>query len=425
MANLFSKLFRRKPMSDEEFAREKERLVRAAPVPRLWLFGKTGSGKTSIVKCLTGAEDAEIGNGFRPETKFSREYAFPSEANPVLRFLDTRGLGEARYDPAEDLARFDSGTQLVVVVVRVMDHALGEVIEPLRAIRRSSPHRPVLLALTCLHEAYPGEQHPDPDPHAVEFLKPRNDEGFGSNGEAGQSAEGTATHPASSALGEPARPAPINPELERSMQAQRERFRSLVDAIVPIDLTREEEGFHEPEFGGQRLKDAILALLPEAYRQSFAGFEEARKTLRSMNDRRALPEIYSHSVMAATAAAVPVPWVDMPAVVAIQANMIRRIAAIYGQEMSSRTLLDMLGAAGGRMVLRFVMREPLKMLPFVGMAASAAMAFAYTYGLGKASCWYFGELRRGNTPTAKEVETVWKDAMDVAKGLWQKPPSGG
>jgi uncharacterized protein (DUF697 family) len=208
------------------------------------------------------------------------------------------------------------------------------------------------------------------------------------------------------------------------MQAQRERFHNLVDAIVPIDLTREEEGFHEPEFGGQRLKDAILALLPEAYRQSFAGFEEARKTLRSMNERRALPEIYSHSVMAATAAAVPVPWVDMPAVIAIQANMIRRIAAIYGQEMSSRTLLDMLGAAGGRMVLRFLMREPLKMVPFVGMAASAAMAFAYTYGLGKASCWYFGELRRGNAPTTNEVETVWKDAMDVARGLWKKHPGG-
>ena len=424
MANLFSKLFRRKPMSDEEFAREKERLARSAPVPRLWLFGKTGSGKTSIVKCLTGAEDAEIGNGFRPETKFSREYAFPSESSPVLRFLDTRGLGEARYDPAEDLARFDAETQLVIVVVRVMDHALGEVIEPLRAIRRSSPHRPVLRSLTCLHETYPGEQHPERDPFSIEFLKPRHNEGFHSNGQVDGNPESATDGHAPPVTGDVASQAVYSPELARSMQAQRERFHNLVDAIAPIDLTRDEEGFHEPEFGGQRLKDAILALLPDAYRQSFAGFEEARKTLRSMNERRALPEIYSHSIMAATAAAVPVPWVDMPAVVAIQANMIRRIAAIYGQEMSSRTLLDTLGAAGGRMVLRFLVREPLKMLPFVGMAASAAMAFAYTYGLGRASCWYFGELRRGNTPTTQEVETVWKDAMDVAKGLWQKRPGG-
>lgn len=400
-------------MSDEEFAKEKERLLRSAPVPRLWLFGKTGSGKTSIVKCLTGAEDAEIGNGFRPETKFSREYAFPTEASPVLRFLDTRGLGEARYDPAEDLAKFDSHTQLIVVVVRSMDHALGEVIEPLKTIRRARPDRPVLLALTCLHEAYPGRQHPDPDPFGFERLTSklnfRTDDAAGAT-----TADST---PSGASAG---RIAEFSPELERSMQAQRERFRGLVDAVVAIDLTREEEGFHEVEFGGQRLKDAILTMLPDAYRQSFAGFEQARTTLKSLNEKRAMPEIYSHAVMAATAAAVPLPWVDLPAVVGIQANMVRRLAAIYGQEMSSRTMLDMVGAAGGRMVLQFLMREPLKFIPFVGMAASAAMAFAYTYGLGKASCWYFGELRRGNTPSTSEVEVVWKDSIDLARGLWRR-----
>ena len=36
------------------------------PVPVLWLLGKTQSGKTSIIKALTGSETAEIGNGFQP-----------------------------------------------------------------------------------------------------------------------------------------------------------------------------------------------------------------------------------------------------------------------------------------------------------------------------------------------------------------------
>ena len=51
---------------------------RRTPIPVIWLFGKTQSGKTSIVKFLTGADSAEIGNGFQPCTRFSRHYLFPS-----------------------------------------------------------------------------------------------------------------------------------------------------------------------------------------------------------------------------------------------------------------------------------------------------------------------------------------------------------
>jgi hypothetical protein len=54
-----------------------ERLRQRLPVPVFWLFGKTQSGKTSLIKSLTGAEAAEIGKGFQPCTRFSREYQFP------------------------------------------------------------------------------------------------------------------------------------------------------------------------------------------------------------------------------------------------------------------------------------------------------------------------------------------------------------
>ena len=72
------------------------------PLPVLWLAGKTQAGKTSIIRALTGSESAEIGNGFQPCTRTARFYDFPTEA-PVVRFLDTRGLGEVAYDPAEDI----------------------------------------------------------------------------------------------------------------------------------------------------------------------------------------------------------------------------------------------------------------------------------------------------------------------------------
>ena len=132
------------------------------PVPVFWLFGKTQSGKTTLIKYLTGATDAEVGEGFRPCTRFSRDYEFPTAQSPILSFLDTRGLDEPGYDPAEDLARFRDRAHVVLVTVKAMDHAQENVLKHLRAVRRDQPHRPVVLVLTCLHEAYPQQQHPPP-----------------------------------------------------------------------------------------------------------------------------------------------------------------------------------------------------------------------------------------------------------------------
>ncbi len=87
------------------------------PVPVLWLLGKTQSGKTSIIRALTGSEAAEIGNGFQSCTRHSRFYDFPVIA-PVIRFLDTRGIGEVSYDPAEDMQYCESQAHLLIAVMK-------------------------------------------------------------------------------------------------------------------------------------------------------------------------------------------------------------------------------------------------------------------------------------------------------------------
>ena len=134
------------------------------PTPVFWLFGKTQSGKTSVIKYLTGADRAEIGKGFQPCTRFSSLYQFPTPEAPLAMFLDTRGLDEPGYDPAEDLARFNNEAHVVVVVVKVLDHAQENMLKHLATLRQAQQRRPVVLVLTCLHEAYPQQQHPLPYP---------------------------------------------------------------------------------------------------------------------------------------------------------------------------------------------------------------------------------------------------------------------
>jgi hypothetical protein len=68
----------------------------------VWLLGKTGAGKTAIIAALTGDTRAEVGLGFEPCTRTAAFYDIPPEA-PLLRFLDTRGVGEVSYDAGNDM----------------------------------------------------------------------------------------------------------------------------------------------------------------------------------------------------------------------------------------------------------------------------------------------------------------------------------
>ncbi len=379
----------------EHFERERGKLLERCPVPVFWLFGKTGSGKTSVIRFLTGAEDAEIGTGFRPETRFSRRYAFPSAESPILEFLDTRGIGESRYDPADDIEASDQSAHLMIVTARIADHALDSVVGPLKKIRKAKPTRPVVLVLTCLHDLYPQQQHPKPDPFDV-----AETDGF-TDIDA------------------------VPDDLRRSLQEQSRRFSGLADEIVPVDLTKPEEGFAEPNFGGDRLKAALVRRLPDAYRQTFLTMTDVMDSLKDLHEERAMPYVLSAATMAASAAAVPVPWIDIPVVMGVQSELIRRIAALYGQHFDSKQFFQMAGAVSSRLALRQVIRETLKIVPGVGLAANAALAFGATYALGRGCCWYYGEKLMGHAPTREELQQVMREQTAAARELWKKHHEGG
>ena len=130
----------------------------------VWLLGKTGAGKTAVIAALTGDPRAEIGQGFEPCTRTAAFYDVPAEA-PLLRFLDTRGLGEANYDPASDISWCEGQSHLLLVVMQVADPVQHVVLRTLQQARRRHPEWPLVVAQTGLHRLYPaGIGHPDPYP---------------------------------------------------------------------------------------------------------------------------------------------------------------------------------------------------------------------------------------------------------------------
>ncbi|WP_052063642.1 GTPase [Nitrincola sp. A-D6] len=121
------------------------------PLPTLWLLGKTGAGKSSLVRFLTGYPAVTLGTGFRPCTQTSDAYDFPAEA-ALVRFLDTRGLGEANYDPTEDIQACMSQSHALLVCMRVDDPEQHDLEQALRKIKKSNKIKSVILIHTALDQ---------------------------------------------------------------------------------------------------------------------------------------------------------------------------------------------------------------------------------------------------------------------------------
>jgi len=371
-------------------AQDAARRSAAAAAPIIWLLGKTGSGKTSIVAALTRDPRAVVGTGFKPCTAHSFIYDWPGEA-PVLRFLDTRGLGEPGYDPGDDIVYAERQAHVLLVTMMVADPVQDEILSALNEIRRKHPRWPVLVAQTGLHALYPrGAVHPPEYPYA-----------------------GTDADDANAALPQ---------ELRRALHHQRSFFEGLKGAapiFVPIDFTLPEDGYAPATFGLEALKGALER----------AGVEVLREVEESLADelndeiaQRAHPLILGYAAAAGASGAVPVPVVGIGGLVAFIGLMLRALADRYQLDWSWARISEFTGAIGtGALLgfgLRYGLRELLKLIPvagtFAGAALNAAAASAVVYAIGRAACGYLGAVRKGQVVSPEDVRRVFKRALDDA-----------
>ena len=123
----------------------------------------------------------------------------------------------------------------------------------------------------------------------------------------------------------------------------------------------------------------------------------------------------AYSVAAGAAAAIPVPLVDVPLVLAIQGKMFHTIASIYGQQMNAQTLAEISGALGAGIAARLGGRELAKLVPGVGIAAASAYAGASTYALGCTLCAYFSYLRAGDVPDAAKIRQLYSSELEAGR----------
>ena len=149
--------------------------------------------------------------------------------------------------------------------------------------------------------------------------------------------------------------------------------------------------------------------------QGAAGREDAKRADASPPSARALTTrpptgsalrqararliIERHSTLAGLAGFVPLPWVDLAAVAALVARMLRELSRCYkiplDRDRSGRIALSLLAGVGAPGIASFTTTSLLRMAPgpnLVGMTVTAAAAVALTRVIGDV---FLERLERG------------------------------
>ncbi len=349
------------------------------PIPVFWLLGKTQSGKTSLIRALTLSGAAEIGNGFQACTKRSLFYDFPSASHPILRFLDTRGLGETEYDPREDLAWCTNQAHLLIVVMRALDMNQAEVVAAVFTIHKQHPEWPIIVVQTTLHEGYPTTQFEHIQPYPYQHLP------F---------------------------PPQVPHALAQALLHQRDWFKSLPVHFVPIDFTLPEDGFESENYGIHALWETIETVLPAGMIGLLRGTEQHQELL-DFHAQQAHPHIIGYALLNIGMGAIPL--AGLPLVLAVQAKLFHSIASIYGLELTGKLYTEFAALMGTSVGIGLFGRELLKLVPVYGWAVAGAGSGAMTYALGKVFCIYLYGVKRGAMPDQAKLKQAYNEAFRKAR----------
>jgi uncharacterized protein (DUF697 family) len=360
------------------------------PATEALLIGKPQAGKSSIVRGLTGVSNEIVGQGFRPHTQHTERYAYPSEEIPLLIFTDTVGLGdinqnieatieellgELQPDGDRKVVEERDRARILILTVKINDFATDTLRHIATQLREKYPNIPCLLAVTCLHELYPPsiENHP---------LYP-----------------------------------PEFEEVQRAFAAIEASFEGLCDRAILLDFTLEEDGYNPVFYGLEAFRDTLADLLPEAEARALYQLLEGETGQQIGNLYRDTARRYiaAFSAVAATLAAVPLPFATMPVLTAVQISMVGLLGNLYGQTLAPSQAGGVVSALTGGFLAQAIGRELVKFIPILGSAIAASWAAAYTWALGEGACVYFGDLMGGKKPDPQKIQATMREAFEKAK----------
>ena len=386
------KIRRRFWVNEAQIAAHLEAVREQLPTTEVILIGKPQAGKSSLVRGMTGQPADMVGQGFRPHTRHTERYPYPSEELPLLVFTDTVGLGDVEHHTKaiidslkETLEQDRQRSRIFILTIKVTDFATDSLRQIITDLKKDYPHIPCLLAITCLHELYasPAENHP-----------------------------------------------PYPPQLEaitRAVDAMQANFASPCDRTLLLDFTLEEDGYEPVFYGLGALRDALEELLPQAESQAIHQLLETDvrgQAIGSLYRQVARHYISAFAIMAGMAAAVPLPFATMPVLTSLQVSMVVVLGRVYNQTLSVAQALGVVSTLAGGFLAQAIGRELVKFIPGVGSVVATSWSVAYTWALGEGACVYFGDLMAGKVPDPNAIQQLMKTTFQKTKNDLQVDKGG-
>ncbi|MEF2094185.1 GTPase [Bacillus sp. CFBP9009] len=352
--------------------------------PRIALVGRRGSGKSSLINAMFGQELQYV-SSVKSGTGKGKWLWYPSDAEPKIRLLDSRGLGESEAPteefeaetPLDELIKAVTEEQpdvfLFLIKAKETDSRIEEDLKELNKLRKivKENHHydvPVICVVTQVDELDP--PHYKQAPFDANPKKKQN--------------------------------------IDEAIALMSKRFKeseipllNIIPTCSYIDFDESGNIEYDMRWNIDLLSDYLIEALPS---------EAKLKTAKAMQSqfvkkKFARTIVGTFTAIAGLIGAEPIPFADFPILTGIQGLMIVVIGFIADKEINTKTASEFIAALGINVGIGLLVREgvraAVRFIPGAGLVVSGAVAGAVTYGIGQAAIAYF--LENKNIDQAKEA----------------------
>lgn len=352
--------------------------------PRIALVGRRGSGKSSLINAMFGQERQYV-SSVKSGTGKGKWLWYPSDAEPKIRLLDSRGLGESEAPteefeedtPLDELKKAVTEEQpdvfLFLIKAKEADSRIEEDLQELNKLRKivKENHHydvPVICVVTQVDELDP--PHYKQVPFDANPKKKKN--------------------------------------IDEAIALMSKRFKdseipllNIIPTCSYIDFDESGNIEYDMRWNIDLLSDYLIEALPS---------EAKLKTAKAMQSqfvkkKFARTIVGTFTAIAGLIGAEPIPFADFPILTGIQGLMIVVIGFIADKEINTKTASEFIAALGINVGIGLLVREgvraAVRFIPGAGLVVSGAVAGAVTYGIGQAAIAYF--LENKNIDQAKEA----------------------
>ncbi|KOR83018.1 hypothetical protein AM233_01965 [Bacillus sp. FJAT-22058] len=352
--------------------------------PRIALVGRRGSGKSSLINAMFGQERQYV-SSVKSGTGKGKWLWYPSDAEPKIRLLDSRGLGESEAPteefeedtPLDELIKAVTEEQpdvfLFLIKAKEADSRIEEDLQELKKLRKivKENHHydvPVICVVTQVDELDP--------PHYKQVP-------FDSNPKKKKN-------------------------IDEAIALMSKRFKdseipllNIIPTCSYVDFDESGNIEYDMRWNIDLLSDYLIEALPS---------EAKLKTAKAMQSqfvkkKFARTIVGTFTAIAGLIGAEPIPFADFPILTGIQGLMIVVIGFIADKEINTKTASEFIAALGINVGIGLLVREgvraAVRFIPGAGLVVSGAVAGAVTYGIGQAAIAYF--LENKNIDQAKEA----------------------